>query len=67
MPSDREKVKLESTAGTGTFYTASVNKRKRAAKGGKTKLELKKFDKKAVNENGKKGAHVLFIEKKLSK
>jgi ribosomal protein L33 len=67
MPSDREKVKLESTAGTGTFYTATVNKRKRAAKGGKTKLELKKFDKKAVGENGQKGAHVLFIEKKLSK
>ena len=67
MPSDREKVKLESTAGTGTFYTATVNKRKRAAKGGKTKLELKKFDKKAMSPEGKKGAHVLFIEKKLSK
>ena len=67
MPSNRDKIKLESTAGTGTYYTTTINKRATAAKGKKTKLELKKFDKKAIGENGKKGAHVLFVEKKLSK
>lgn len=67
MASNREKVKLESTAGTGTYYTTSINKRATAAKGKKTKLELKKFDKKAIGPSGKLGAHVLFVEKKLSK
>jgi large subunit ribosomal protein L33 len=67
MASNREKVKLESTAGTGTYYTTSINKRAAAAKGKKDKLSLKKFDKKAIGPDGKKGAHVVFTEKKLSK
>lgn len=63
MASNREKIKLESTAGTGTYYVATVNKKRRVAATGKAKkekLELKKFDKKLKK-------HVLFIEKKLSK
>jgi large subunit ribosomal protein L33 len=35
----REKIKLESTAGTGHFYTTSKNKRTTPEK-----LEFKKFD-----------------------
>ena len=35
----REKIKLESTAGTGHFYTTSKNKRTTPGK-----LELMKFD-----------------------
>jgi len=35
----REKIKLESTAGTGHFYTTTKNKRTTP-----DKLELKKFD-----------------------
>ncbi len=35
----REKIKLESTAGTGHFYTTTKNKRTTPAK-----LEFKKFD-----------------------
>ena len=35
----REKIKLESTAGTGHFYTTSKNKRTTPEK-----LEMKKFD-----------------------
>ena len=35
----REKIKLESTAGTGHFYTTTKNKRTKPEK-----LELKKFD-----------------------
>ncbi|HQZ01079.1 MAG TPA: 50S ribosomal protein L33 [Thauera sp.] len=35
----REKIKLESTAGTGHFYTTSKNKRTKPAK-----LELNKYD-----------------------
>lgn len=56
--STREKIKLESTEGTGVFYTTTINRRKMAAKGQKTKLEMKKFDKKAKK-------HVLFVEKKI--
>ena len=67
MASNREKIKLESTAGTGTYYTTSINKRAALTKGKRTKLELKKFDKKAIGPHGKPGAHVLFVEKKLSK
>ena len=51
----RELIKLESTAGTGVFYTTSKNKKLQQGK-----LEVKKFDKKAKK-------HVLFVEKKLSK
>jgi large subunit ribosomal protein L33 len=49
----REKIKLESTAGTGHFYTTSKNKRTTPAK-----LEFMKFDPKARK-------HVLYKEVKL--
>ena len=51
----REKIKLESTAGTGVFYTATKNKKLHSEK-----MEVMKFDKKARK-------HVKFVEKKLSK
>ncbi len=35
----REKIKLESTAGTGHFYTTTKNKRTKP-----NKMEMKKFD-----------------------
>jgi len=47
------KVKLESSAGTGSFYLAEKNPRTHPEK-----LSLKKFDKKAKK-------HVEFVEKKL--
>ncbi len=49
----REKIKLESTAGTGVFYTTTKNKRTSTGK-----LELMKYDAKARK-------HVLFKETKL--
>lgn len=49
----REKIKLESTAGTGHFYTTSKNKKTTPAK-----LEFLKFDPKARK-------HVLYKEIKL--
>ena len=49
----REKIKLESTAGTGHFYTTTKNKRTKLEK-----LEIKKFDPKARK-------HVLYKETKL--
>jgi large subunit ribosomal protein L33 len=49
----REKIKLESTAGTGHFYT--TNKNKKTTPG---KLEFMKFDPKARK-------HVLYKETKL--
>lgn len=51
----RELIKLESTAGTGTFYTVSKNKKTHTEK-----LQVKKYDKKIRQ-------HVMFVEKKLSK
>ncbi len=51
----RELIKLESTAGTGTFYTVTKNKKKHT-----DKMEVKKYDKKLRK-------HVAFVEKKLSK
>ncbi len=51
----REIVKLESTAGTGYFYTTTRNKK---AQGGK--LEVMKYDPKIRK-------HVKFVEKKASK
>ncbi|HWS13329.1 MAG TPA: 50S ribosomal protein L33 [Rhodocyclaceae bacterium] len=51
--SAREKIKLESTAGTGFFYTTSKNKRTTP-----TKLEFMKYDPKARK-------HVAFKEVKL--
>ncbi len=49
----REKIKLESTAGTGHFYTANKNKRTPP-----DKLEIKKFDPVARK-------HVIYKETKL--
>ena len=49
----REKIKLESTAGTGHFYTTSKNKKTTPEK-----IELHQFDPKARK-------HVLYKEIKL--
>jgi large subunit ribosomal protein L33 len=49
----REKIKLESSAGTGHFYTTTKNKRITP-----DKLEMKKFDPVARK-------HVLYKETKL--
>ena len=49
----REKIKLESTAGTGHFYTTTKNKTTMPQK-----LELKKFDPKVRK-------HVIYKETKL--
>jgi large subunit ribosomal protein L33 len=49
----REKIKLESSAGTGHFYTTNKNKKTTPEK-----LELMKFDPKARK-------HVLYKETKL--
>ena len=49
----REKIKLESSAGTGHFYTTSNNKKTTPGK-----LEFMKFDPKARK-------HVLYKEIKL--
>lgn len=49
----RDKIKLESTAGTGHFYTTTKNKKTTP-----DKLEIKKFDPKARK-------HVVYKETKL--
>jgi large subunit ribosomal protein L33 len=49
----REKIKLESSAGTGHFYTTSKNKRTMPEK-----MEIKKYDPKARK-------HVMYKETKL--
>jgi len=49
----RDKIKLESSAGTGHFYTTTKNKRQ-----GTAKIEIKKFDP-VVRK------HVLYKETKL--
>lgn len=49
----REKIKLESTAGTGHFYTTTKNKRTTTEK-----LRMKKYDPKVRK-------HVEFVEEKL--
>lgn len=49
----REKVKLESTAGTGHFYTTTKNKRNMP-----DKMQIKKFDPVARR-------HVIYKETKL--
>ena len=51
--SGRDKIKLESTAGTGHFYTTTKNKRTTP-----DKLEFKKYDPKARK-------HVMFKEAKI--
>ena len=54
------RVRRESEAGTGCRYYA-----KRSARA-EYKLKLKKFDPWALNpETGKKGMHVVFVEKKM--
>jgi large subunit ribosomal protein L33 len=49
----REKIKLESSAGTGHFYTTTKNKRTTPEK-----IELKKYDPKVRK-------HVMYKETKL--
>ena len=49
----REKIKLESTAGTGHFYTTTKNKKNTS-----DKMEIKKFDPKARK-------HVIYKENKI--
>ena len=49
----RDKIKLESTAGTGHFYTTDKNKRNMPEK-----MEIKKFDPKVRK-------HVIFKEAKI--
>jgi large subunit ribosomal protein L33 len=49
----REKIKLESTAGTGHFYTTNKNKRTTP-----DKLEIRKFDPVARK-------HVIYKETKI--
>ncbi len=49
----REKIKLVSSAGTGHYYTTTINKRKTT-----TKLELRKFD-------PVKRRHVIYKEQKI--
>ena len=49
----REKIKLESTAGTGHFYTTTKNKRTKPEK-----IEMMKFDPKARK-------HVMYKEGKI--
>ncbi len=49
----REKIKLESSAGTGHFYTTTKNKRTSP-----DKIEIKKFDPKVRK-------HVMYKETKL--
>ena len=51
--SGRDKIKLESTAGTGHFYTTDKNKRTMPEK-----MEIKKFDPKVRK-------HVIFKEAKI--
>ena len=49
----REKIKLESSAGTGHFYTTTKNKRTMP-----DKMEIRKFDPRARK-------HVLYKETKM--
>ena len=49
----REKIKLESTAGTGHFYTTTKNKKTKPEK-----IEIKKYDPKARK-------HVTYKEAKI--
>ena len=51
--SGREKIKLESSAGTGHFYTTTKNKKTMPEK-----MDIKKFDPKAR-------AHVMYKEAKI--
>ncbi len=51
----REIIKLESTAGTGYFYTTTKNRKLHSEK-----MEVRKFDPKVRK-------YVKFVEKKISK
>lgn len=51
--SGREKIKLESSAGTGHFYTTTKNKKTTPEK-----IEIKKFDPRARK-------HVMYKEAKI--
>ena len=51
----REKIKLESSAGTGHFYTTTKNKRTKPEK-----IEMMKFDPKARK-------HVMYKEGKIKR
>ena len=53
MASKRDKIKLESTAGTGHYYTTSKNKRTMPEK-----MEINKFDPVARK-------HVIYKEAKI--
>ena len=53
MASNREKIRLVSEEGTGTFYTTTKNKRTMTGK-----FSIKKFDKKL-------GKHCMFKEAKI--
>jgi large subunit ribosomal protein L33 len=53
MASKRDKIKLESTAGTGHYYTTSKNKRNMPEK-----MEISKFDPVARK-------HVIYKEAKI--
>lgn len=53
MASKRDKIKMVSSAGTGHFYTTTVNKRTRTGK-----LEFKKYDP-VIRK------HVLYKESKM--
>jgi large subunit ribosomal protein L33 len=53
MASKRDKIKLESSAGTGHFYTTTKNKRSTP-----DKMEIKKYDPVARK-------HVIYKEGKL--
>jgi len=53
MAGVRIKIKMESTAGTGTFYTTTKNPRTTTEK-----LKMRKFDRKIQK-------HVDFVEKKV--
>jgi large subunit ribosomal protein L33 len=55
MASNRERIKLVSTADTGHYYTTTKNKRTKPEK-----IEMKKYDPVARK-------HVIYKEAKLSK
>lgn len=70
-------IRLVSTAGTGYYYTTTINKKNRKAKG-QGKLELMKYDPRAIRDDedeagqdggrqGKvaRGKHVIFKEDKV--
>jgi large subunit ribosomal protein L33 len=58
--SPRIKIRLNSEAGTGYFYTTTKNPRNTTEK-----LSLKKYDPRAKREDGTFGLHVLFKEGKI--